>query len=132
MSSPGGALDDALSLYGFLRTLPIKLTTVNMGTIASITIAPFLAGTHGICCPHGIFHFHDFEWNYPAPHAMTRPQYADPTQLLNVSRDKTFEFLKLHTFLTDADFKALQLLDQPVIKDAVFAKAFPMAIALIP
>jgi ATP-dependent protease ClpP protease subunit len=54
MSSPGGALDDALSLYGFLRTLPIKLTTANMGTIASITIAPFLAGTHRIGFQIGI------------------------------------------------------------------------------
>jgi len=130
LNSTGGSLDDGFSLYGFLRTLPIKLTTVNMGTIASIAIVPFLAGMHRVCCPHAIFHFHDFEWNDPAGHTMTRPQYADHTQLLHVARDKAFELLKLHTSLVDADFKTtagrtaplIQLLDQPVIKDAVFAK----------
>ena len=82
MNSTGGPLDDGFSLYGFLKSLPIKVTTVNTGLIASIANVPFLAGEYRIACPHARFHFHDFDWTYAGPHVMTRPQYADHTQLL--------------------------------------------------
>jgi ATP-dependent protease ClpP protease subunit len=41
MNSTGGALDDGLALFGFLRSLPLELTTINVGLIASIAICPF-------------------------------------------------------------------------------------------
>jgi len=122
LNSTGGSLDDGIALYGFLRSLPFELTTINVGIVASIAIAPYMAGKHRIALPHSIFHFHDYEWNYGAPHNLTRLEYLDHTQLLNSARETTFNILKENTTLTDEDLKNLQLLDIPIIKDAAFAK----------
>jgi ATP-dependent Clp protease protease subunit len=122
MNSTGGPLDDGLSLFGFLRSLPIEVTTVNVGLIASIAIAPFLAGKKRIALPNSRFHFHDFEYNYAAAHNLTRLEYQDHTQILNSARDAVFDLLKQNTSLTDSDLKELKLLEVPIIKDAAFAK----------
>ncbi|SRR5258708_2057708 len=121
-NSGGGSIDDGLSLFGFLRSFPLELTTINVGTVASIAIAPFLAGKIRIALPHSLFHFHDFEWNYAGAHNLTRLEYLDHTQILTASRDVVFELLKENTSLTDSDFEKLKLLDIPMIKDATFAK----------
>jgi ATP-dependent Clp protease protease subunit len=123
MNSVGGNLDDGIALFGFLRSLPIKLTTINVGLIASIAIAPFLAGSRRIALSHSHFHFHDFEYNYAAAHNLTRLEYQDHTQILSSARDVVFELLKENTSLTDSDLKELKLLEVPTIKDAAFAKA---------
>ncbi|HWW16317.1 MAG TPA: ATP-dependent Clp protease proteolytic subunit [Candidatus Dormibacteraeota bacterium] len=122
MNSPGGSLDDGIGLFGFLRSLPIEVTTINVGIVASIAIAPFLAGTKRIALPHARFHFHDFEYNYAAAHNLTRLEYLDHTQILNSARDVVFDLLKKNTSLTDGDLKKLKLLEIPAIKDAAFAK----------
>jgi len=122
LNSPGGTLDDGLSLFGFIRSLPFEVTTVNIGLIASIAIAPFLAGKRRIALPNSLFHFHDFEWNYTAAHNLTRLEYQDHTQLLNSARDVVFDLLKQNTSLTDSDLQELKLLEVPTIKDAAFAK----------
>ncbi len=122
MNSSGGSLDDGLSLFGLVRSLPLEVTTINTGLIASIAIMPFLAGKIRIALPHSLFHFHDYEMNYPAAHNLTRLEYQDHTQTLNAIRDATFKLLKENTALTDDDFKQLQLLSVPTIKDAAFAK----------
>ena len=93
MNSIGGSLDDGIALFGFLRSLPIELTAINLGLIASIAIAPFLAGKKRIALPHSSFHFHDFEYNYAAAHNLTRLEYQDHTQILNSARDVVFDLL---------------------------------------
>lgn len=122
INSLGGQLDDGLALFGFLRNLPAELTIINAGMIASAAICPFLAGKHRVAFPHSQFHFHDYEWNYPAAHNLTRLEYMDHTQILSSARSKTFDLLKERTSLTEDDFKELKLLDVPTIKDATFAK----------
>lgn len=122
LNSTGGALDDGLSLYGLIRSLPLEVTTINTGMIASIALLPYLAGKTRIALPHALFHFHDYEMNYGAAHNMTRLEFQDHTQLLNAIRDVTFKVLKENTSLTDNDLKELQLLSVPVVKDATFAK----------
>lgn len=122
LNSVGGQLDDAISLFGLIRSLPLEVTTINTGLIASSMIIPFMAGKKRIAFPHSHFHFHDYEWNYPAAHNLTRMEYIDHTQLLGSARETTFEILKENTSLTDKDFKELKLLDVPIIKDAAFAR----------
>jgi ATP-dependent Clp protease protease subunit len=123
MNSGGGALDDGLSLHNMLKSIPLKVTTVNMGFIASIAILPFLAGETRLAVPNSSFHFHSFEWNYPGAHTLTRQQFADHTQILDAQRAHTTDILKSATHLTDADLEQLHLLAQPSIRDVAFAKA---------
>lgn len=122
INSTGGQIDDGISLFGFIRSLPVEVTTINTGLIASIAIMPFMAGKIRVALPHSQFHFHDFEWNYPAAHNLTRLEYIDHTQILNSSRQRTMEILKQNTSITDEEFEQLKLFDVPTIKDAAFAK----------
>jgi ATP-dependent Clp protease, protease subunit len=122
MNSTGGQIDDGIALFGFIRSLPLEVTTINTGLIASIAILPFMAGRRRVALPHSVFHFHDFEWNYPAAHNLTRLEYVDHTQLLESSKQRTLQILKENTSFTDEDFQNLKLLDVPLIKDANFAK----------
>jgi ATP-dependent Clp protease, protease subunit len=122
LNSTGGSVDDGIALFGFLRSLPVALTTINVNLVASITIVPFLAGKTRIALPHSTFHFHDFEWNYGAAHNMTRLEYIDHTQILTSGKETTLRLLEENTSLTKKDFEDLKLLDVPIIKDANFAK----------
>jgi ATP-dependent protease ClpP protease subunit len=35
-NSTGGSLDDGISLFGFIRSLPLEVTTINTGYVASL------------------------------------------------------------------------------------------------
>jgi ATP-dependent protease ClpP protease subunit len=122
ISSPGGAIEDGFSLYNLLRVIEPDVITINMGQIASIANVVFLGGDYRIACPDSYFHFHDFDWNYPGAHTMTREHFADHSQLMDTARANKKALFKQRTKLTDADFESLKFLDEPVIKDAAFAK----------
>jgi ATP-dependent protease ClpP protease subunit len=58
LSTPGGEVTAGITIYNFLRSLPVKITTHNMGNIDSIGNPIFLAGETRIACPHSTFMFH--------------------------------------------------------------------------
>jgi ATP-dependent protease ClpP protease subunit len=122
ISSSGGNVEEGFALYNLLRVLKCEVVTVNMGQIASTANVVFLAGNYRIACPESYFHFHDFDWTFPAAHTMTRDNLADISQLLEIGRTNKKAVFKSRTQLTDADFEALQFLDHPMIKNATFAK----------
>ena len=122
INSTGGSLEDGLSLYGLLKTIPLEVTTINTGLVASIAIMPFMAGRHRIAFPHSIFHFHSTAWSISAAQVMTRSQFTDVTQLMDTTRDRIIEVLKSDASFTDADLDEIKQLNEPVVKDAAFAK----------
>src|SRR6478752_3066393 len=67
LSSEGGSIEDAFSLYNLMRTLPVEIATVNMGQIASAGNILFLAGDERYCCDQSYFHFHNINWFYDKP-----------------------------------------------------------------
>ncbi|HUI22435.1 MAG TPA: ATP-dependent Clp protease proteolytic subunit [Methylocella sp.] len=58
LSTPGGQIASGITLYNFLRSMPIKVTTHNIGSVDSIGNAVFLAGGLRRACPHSTFMFH--------------------------------------------------------------------------
>ena len=58
ISTPGGAVVSGINLYNFLRALPIRLITHNMGSVDSIGTVVFLAGSERYASPHTTFMFH--------------------------------------------------------------------------
>jgi ATP-dependent protease ClpP protease subunit len=122
MSSGGGGIEDGFSLYNLLRIIKPQVVTVNMGQIASIANVVFLAGEHRIACPQAYFHFHDFDWPFTAAHTMSRENLKDTSQLLEIARTNKKSLFKARTTLTDADFEALEFLEEPIIRDANFAQ----------
>lgn len=58
MSSPGGGVADGIAMYNFMRSLPVEITTYNLGAIDSIGNVVFMGGKHRVSAPVSRFMFH--------------------------------------------------------------------------
>lgn len=58
LSTPGGEVPSGLTIYNFLRGLPVPVIMHNIGNVDSIGNAIFLAGEQRYACAHSTFMFH--------------------------------------------------------------------------
>lgn len=58
ISSPGGSVFHGLSAYNYLKGLPIKITTHNFGSVDSIGVALFCAGSQRLSVSQARFLIH--------------------------------------------------------------------------
>lgn len=58
VQSTGGFIGDGIAIYNFLSSLPITLTTYNVGHVASIAVPIFLSGANRICSETATFMIH--------------------------------------------------------------------------
>ena len=58
LSTPGGSVMSGLTIHNFLRSMPFKLITHNIGNVDSIGNVVFLAGEERYSCPNATFMFH--------------------------------------------------------------------------
>ena len=65
-STPGGSVMDGITLYNFLRGLPLRLITHNIGNVDSIGNVVFLAGEERLACKTATFMFHGVGQDRPA------------------------------------------------------------------
>jgi ATP-dependent Clp protease protease subunit len=64
MSTEGGNMTSGFALYFFLKSLPIPLTTWNIGSIESVGVVIFLAGERRFACPDTRFLVHPLHWGF--------------------------------------------------------------------
>lgn len=57
-SSLGGYVSDGIYLYNHIRGLPLNVVIHNTGSVSSIAVAVFVAGTERYCSPHAMFMIH--------------------------------------------------------------------------
>ena len=62
LATMGGECSYGFSLYNFLRSLPVRVDTHNLGTVESMGNIIFLAGEHRTACALSKFLFHPFHW----------------------------------------------------------------------
>lgn len=58
ISSPGGSVIHGLSAYNYLKGLPVSITTHNFGSVDSIGIVIYCAGSTRLSVPQARFLFH--------------------------------------------------------------------------
>jgi ATP-dependent protease ClpP protease subunit len=58
ISSQGGAVNNGVTLYNFIKSLPVKIIMHNVGMVDSIANVVFLAGTERYAVPNSSFLFH--------------------------------------------------------------------------
>ena len=61
LSSTGGFVADGIYLYNHIRSLPAKVIIHNIGTVASIATAVYVAASERFCSEHGVFMIHPTE-----------------------------------------------------------------------
>ncbi len=57
-SSPGGQVNPGVTLYNFLKSLPVKIITHNIGVVDSIGNIVLLGGAKRYAAPNSSFLFH--------------------------------------------------------------------------
>lgn len=114
-------VDDGLSLYGFIRSLPVSITIHNIGHIDSIALAVYLAGARRLANPEATFLIHDFYFPQPVP-VSNRHQAADISVGLTGARRKMVDILKTSTKMTNEQYQNLNFLEEGSIQTAVAAK----------
>jgi ATP-dependent protease ClpP protease subunit len=58
LSTPGGNVYDGISIYNFLKGLPIEVSTYNFGSVDSIGVVIFCAGKNRYSAPFARFLLH--------------------------------------------------------------------------
>jgi ATP-dependent protease ClpP protease subunit len=64
MSTEGGNMTSGFALYFFLKSLPVPLTTFNIGSVESVGVVIFLAGQQRYACPGTRFLVHPLHWGF--------------------------------------------------------------------
>jgi ATP-dependent protease ClpP protease subunit len=64
MSTEGGNMTAGFALYFFLKSLPVPLTTHNIGSVESVGVVIFLAGQKRYACPGTRFLVHPLHWGF--------------------------------------------------------------------
>ena len=66
ISSVGGGLHQGFTLYHFLKSIPVKTTVTNAGSIESAAVLFYLGGNIRLVSPMARFAFHPWTWDFGA------------------------------------------------------------------
>jgi len=66
MSSTGGNLHEGFTLYHFLKSLPVKVTVTNAGSVESSAVIAYLGGRERFVSANARFVFHPWTWDFGA------------------------------------------------------------------
>ena len=109
MSSVGGGINYGFDIYHQLRTIPIKLTTVNIGSIESIAVPVFLSGEKRFAIENSKFKLHPFSWTF-ASNVMNYPDLREAIVSLDSDVKRYSAIIKERTTIDKSDIQIEQCL----------------------
>jgi ATP-dependent Clp protease, protease subunit len=77
ISTPGGDVFQGLSAYNYLKGIPLEISTQNFGSVDSIGLVLYCAGTRRWCVPHARFILHGVMANFPGPVSLEEKQLEE-------------------------------------------------------
>ena len=77
LSTPGGSVHDGISIYNFLKGLPIEVNTYNFGSVDSIGVVIFCAGKNRYSVPHARFLLHPISMQVYGNQTFDEPLLAE-------------------------------------------------------
>ena len=135
MSSEGGNMTAGFALYFFLKSLPVPLTTHNIGSIESVAVVIFLAGQTRYACPGTRFLIHPLHWGFGSLVAADHSRVSEWRDCLDFDAERyacIFEEatknagvkddIRTHLFGNARIFDAGQALEAGIIHEAVQAR----------
>jgi ATP-dependent protease ClpP protease subunit len=114
-ASPGGSVDDGISLYTYMKALPVELIMHAVGNVNSIALPVFLATNVRLASRNARFVFHNYVWGSLQAEQVTQDVLAERKMTLDSALLWTREIVKATTKLTDADFESMKLFEKPVL-----------------
>jgi len=127
LSTPGGSVHDGISLYNFLKGLPIETCTYNFGSVDSIGVVIFCAGEKRYSVQNARFLLHPVSMQVLGTQVFDEPGIeerinalkADQTNIANVISETTkketkaiLEYIHKRTTLDPAQAKEIGLVTE--------------------
>ena len=122
LNSPGGRISNGVSLYNYLKNLPIKIHMHNMGRVNSIAIIVFLAGDHRYACPNSTFLFHAAEMPFQKKESINLKRLNEIKSELEKGEEEIKTIITENTLITKEEIERFFIHDQ-VSADLEFAKS---------
>ena len=86
ISSPGGSVFHGLSIYNYLRGAPIEIFSYNFGSVDSIGVVIFCAGSRRFSVPHARFLIHGVKLNLSGNGSFDEKQLDEFTKGLKIDQ----------------------------------------------
>ncbi|HRY31916.1 MAG TPA: ATP-dependent Clp protease proteolytic subunit [Bacteroidales bacterium] len=106
ISSPGGSVFHGLSLYNYLKGLPIEINTFNFGSVDSIGVIIFCAGKKRCTVPHSRFLIHGVKFNINGPSSMDEKQIDEHLKSIRIDQ------LNIARVIADTTGKAMHKIEE--------------------
>lgn len=119
LSTPGGSVMHGITLYNFIRGLPVRVVTHNAGNVDSIGNAIFLSGDHRIASPHSTFMFHGVAFEAAAGQIFDERLLSERLDSLLADQNRIGSIIAERTNLRPGQIKPL--FRQAKTKDATYA-----------
>lgn len=120
MHSPGGQVISGIMMYNLLKSLPLEVTTHNIGNVDSIANAVFLAGSKRYACSAATFMFHGVGFD------LTNPQRLEEKALEGMLDTVIAEHKRISSIMSAAAGIAFEdcmaLFKEQKTRDAAWAK----------
>lgn len=120
ISTPGGDVNEGVLLFNALRTLPVSITTYNVGNVDSIGNVVFLAGDQRVASPSSTFMFHGVGWTVGAPTTLDTKAVREISHQLDVLTTRIKSIIASCTTVPGVELDDLFL--NASTKDANYAK----------
>ncbi|MES3023997.1 MAG: ATP-dependent Clp protease proteolytic subunit [Pseudomonadota bacterium] len=135
MSTEGGNMTAGFALYFFLKSLPLPLTTHNIGSVESVGVVIFLAGTKRYACPGTRFLVHPLNWGFGELVAADHSRVSEWRDCLDFDAERYLRIfeeatacgehpqdIRAHLVGTARIYDAAQALDAGIIHQAIQAR----------
>jgi len=87
LSSGGGSVFGGISAYNFLRGIPAEVITHNFGSIDSVAVILYCAGTKRLCVPNARFLLHGIGFDITQPTRFDEKLLDERMKGLKIDRD---------------------------------------------
>lgn len=118
-SSNGGNVNAGITLYNFLKALPVEVVMHNTGSIDSIATVIFMAGSKRYAARHSTFLFHGIATQFEAKTSVDRTKFKEFLSALEQDENKIAGIIAGTTKLSEEEIRGLFL--QGESKDLTFA-----------
>ena len=112
LSSPGGSVFHGLSLYNFLKGAPIEVNTYNFGSVDSIGVVIFCAGSKRFSVPHARFLIHGVKFNINGNASFDEKQIEEYLKSLKIDQ------LNIARVIADNSGKSTHKIEEDMIIEA--------------
>ena len=97
ISSPGGSVIHGLSAYNYLKGLPVTLTTHNFGSVDSIGIVLYCAGSRRLSVPQARFLLHGVNSQFAQKQTLEEKQLEERLKGLRIDIENIAKVIAINS-----------------------------------